>query len=323
MRSPILLVALALLLAFAAKAQNEQDYLIYHQKVIEAELQIVAQNYQEALDIYKSLFEDYDFVFLREYQVASQLAIQLGKTQEALTFIEQGILGGWTSKSMKKNTYLATKWDKKSWTVMLKRYPILSTQYESQLNQPLKDQLKKMFAKDQRKAFLVFIRLGSKAKERYAERKFVPHSIEQMRLLNEILLEYGYPGERLIGPNYWTSTMLSHHNSIAPDFNQKDLLYPAMKPLLKDALKTGYLAPSEWALIDEWYRICTQTSDQAEYGLIKEALPDEIDHLNQLRAALGLRSVELRNQLKDREQNTGMNFYLQKGWVSGKIAEKN
>ncbi|MEM6379027.1 MAG: hypothetical protein AAF705_12500 [Bacteroidota bacterium] len=320
MRLQFSLIILTLFIPFTNQAKTDQDYLLYHQKVIEAESLIVDQSYQAALAVYEKLFEDYDFVFLREYQVASQLAIHLGKGAEALPIVEQGILGGWTLKAMKKNTYLANKWDRKSWKIILERYPILRAQYESQLNQPLKGQLKKMFAKDQRKAFSVFIRLGSKAKEHYAERKFVPHSIEQMRLLNEILLRYGYPGERLIGPNYWTSTVLSHHNSISPDFNQKDLLYPAMKPLLKDALRTGYLAPSEWALIDEWYRICTQTSDQAEYGLIKQALPEEKDHINQLRAALYLRNVELRNQLIDVEQATGMNFYLPKGWVSGKIA---
>lgn len=324
MQLPLNLSLLFLVLAQFTSAQVEQDYTFYHQKIIQAEMLIAEQKFAEALPIYEDLFQTYDFIFLREYQVSSQIALQLGLKEKAKNYLDQGVLGGWKLKSIKKNTYLSDRlWDKKEWKAFKKEYKILWAQHESNLNQALRTQVKKMFAKDQRKALLVFIRFTSKAQDRYAERKFRPHSIQQIKELNTILANYGYPGERLIGPNYWTSTILSHHNSISPAFNQQDQLYPTMKSQLQQALFTGYVAPAELALIDEWHRIVKQQDDQAQYGLIKEAQTKDLDHLNQLRAAMYLRSAELRNQLLDVEQITGMNFYLPKGWIDGKIAEKN
>ncbi|GAB5555345.1 MAG: hypothetical protein Sapg2KO_49360 [Saprospiraceae bacterium] len=304
-------------------AQIEDDYTIYHKQVIQAETLIAEAQYQEAYAIYEDLFQEYDFIFLREYQVASQLALQLNEKEKAKELVKRGVLGGWKLKSIKKNTHLAPLWTKPEWKDFKKTYTILYAQYEDQLNSELKGQVKKMFAKDQRKALLVLFRISSKAQDRYAEKKFAQHSIQQMQQLNTILDKYGYPGERLIGPNYWTSTILSHHNSISQTFNQLDPYYPAMKSQLQQALFTGYVAPAELALIDEWHRIVKQQDNQAQYGLIKEAQAKDLEHINQLRAAIYLRSTELRNQLLDVEQKTGMNFYLPKGWIDGKIAENN
>ena len=76
-----------------------------------------------------------------------------------------------------------------------------------------------MFKKDQRLDFPYYLRIGEKAKERYALRKFAPNSGKQIARLNEILDEYGYPGERLTGNDFWMSTILVHHNSISPEYS--------------------------------------------------------------------------------------------------------
>ena len=73
-------------------------------------------------------------------------------------------------------------------------------------------------------------RIGSKSQDNYAENKFAPHSEQQISELRDILLEIGYPGEKLIGNDYWVSTILSHHNSISQAYNKKDRLYPELKP---------------------------------------------------------------------------------------------
>lgn len=323
MRHLLILCFLSTFLSPHLNAQEGTDYTLYHQKVIQAEVLIVAEKYQEAFSIYEGLFQAYNFIFLREYQVASQLAVQLENKEKALELIEQGILGGWSLKSIKKNTCLASLWSKPHWKAFKKEYPIRRAQYEARLDRDLQAQLKKMFSEDQKKAIRALLRIGSRAQDRYAERKFAPHSIEQMAKLKAILEKYIYPGERLIGPNYWTSTILSHHNSISQQYNQKDLLYPKIKPMLQKALRMGYLAPAEWALIDEWHRIVTQEKDQAHYGLIKEpTAAGELAYMNELRASMCLRSIDTRNQLLNLEQKTGMDFYLPKGWIDGQILIK-
>ena len=80
-----------------------QNYETYHLQVIEAEELIGSENYSKALQVYEQLFKEYHFVFLREYQVATQLALYLGDMEKAKEYLKQGMLSGWELKSIKKN----------------------------------------------------------------------------------------------------------------------------------------------------------------------------------------------------------------------------
>ena len=79
MKNITILINLILLFSLTTIKANEkeEDYSMYHQSVIEAEILIVSQNYKDALQVYEELFENYDFIFLREYQIAAQLALHL------------------------------------------------------------------------------------------------------------------------------------------------------------------------------------------------------------------------------------------------------
>lgn len=83
------------------------NYSRYHLRVMEAEEFITSDNYKAALDIYQTLFRNYSFVFVREYKIATQLAVSLDKKDVALGLLKDGILSGWDKKSIRKNRYLS------------------------------------------------------------------------------------------------------------------------------------------------------------------------------------------------------------------------
>ena len=57
-----------------------------------------------------------------------------------------------------------------------------------------------------------------------------------------------------------------------------------------------------------------------KYGILNSPSQSESSETNQLRTAAYLRPIEVRNQLVDMEEKTGMNFYLQgEPWIEGKI----
>ncbi len=290
------------------------DYKQYHLKVIEAEKLIIEENYQEALHIYKALFETYDFIFLREYQVATQLALKTNAPEKSEKYLKKGILAGWTLKSIKKNKYLSSLWETVDWKKLKKTYPKLRVAYEATLNQKIKAQVKKMYNKDQKKAFMVFLKWTSKSREKYAERNFAPHSEQQIATLTDILEKYGYPGEQLIGDNIWMSTILSHHNSISTAYTQKDTLYPMLLPTLKMALNKGQISPYELATIDDWYRSVKSNRQMASYGILDRPTPDKLSKTNELRSAIYARPFEWRDQLVALQKKTGINFYLSDRW---------
>lgn len=299
------------------QAQQSLNYTFYHQRVVDVETLIASEKYEEALQAYESLFEQYEFTFLRDYQIATQLALYLNDDEKAKSLLIKGIQSGWTMKSIRKNGYLRKLRKREDWNFIKKQYHSLNAQYESSLNQNLKESVKKMFSKDQWKALGALLTFNSDAQDRYAEKKFAPHSKKQIAAFLEIIDEYGYPGEKLIGNNFWMSTILSHHNSISTAYNKKDTLYEIIKPKLWLALEKGQISAFEYVLIDEW---CRATKEDKTYGILDGPLLKDLESTNQLRKQAYLRSIEVHNKLIDIQGKTGMSFYLDgHPWSAGKI----
>jgi hypothetical protein len=263
-------------------------------------------------------------LFLRDIKVATKLSAFEKDYKSGLKFIRLGIKAGWTLESINKNENLRSLTEQRGWAKIMSAYDSLHKIYLSRLNFQVKEQVHEMFKKDQKKAFGAFIRIGQKSKRRYSEKKFAPHSEHQLEKLEQILNEYGYPGEQLIGNNLWGSVILSHHNSISVSYNSKDTLYAHLKPKLLNALKQGEISPYELAQIEDWRIAALNDHELTSYGFLG-TIPDDsaLDIVNKNRTEIGLRSIDLRNNLIDVENETGMDLHLPKGWQNGKITVAN
>ena len=307
-------------LLFSVKSKAQENYLNYHSKVLECEQLIAEGKYTSAIDTFDSLFKQFDFSFLRDIKVATELSAYQNDHQSGLQFTRLGIKAGWTLKSIKKNDNLQSLKESSEWSKLLSEYDSLHQTYLSRLNTQLKEQVHEMFKKDQKKALGALFRIGQKAKRRYSEKKFVPHSEQQLEQLEQILKNYGYPGERLIGNNLWGSVILSHHNSISVNYNSKDTIYAYLRPKLLNALKQGEISPYELAQIEDWRIAALNNHESTSYGFLG-VIPNDaaLETTNNNRNVIGLRSISLRNDLIDVENKTGMNLHLPKGWQHGKI----
>lgn len=316
---PLTLIFLSFLFA-PIQSNAQENYLNYHSRVIECEELIADGKYTSAIAQFESLFNQFDFSFLRDIKVATVLSVYQGNYESGFKFLKLGIKAGWTLKRIKKNDHLRPLRKQPEWEEIIMKYDSLHKMYLSGLDFQLKKQIHEMFKKDQKKAFGAFIRIGQKSKRRYAEREFAPHSEQQLENLEQILNQYGYPGERLIGNNLWGSVILSHHNSISVNYNSKDTLYTHMRRKLFEALKQGEISPYELAQIEDWRIAALNNHESTAYGFIgKIPNPAELLKVNENRSVIGLRSVELRNNLIDIEKSTGMDLYLPKGWQNGCI----
>lgn len=317
-----ILTSFIILLPFLVSGQSSsavpKDYWAYHEQINKAETLLADERFEEALKEYWEVFESYEFVFVREYKIAAQLALYLDQKEKAFQVINKGITAGWDLKSLKKNDYLARLHKEPKWKAMEVAYPDLRKEYLNRIDQNTREEVHEMFKKDQKKAMGAVIRMGNKAREKYALEKFAPHSEIQVQKLIEILKNQGYPGERLIGNDFWTSTILSHHNSIATAYVKKDTLFDFMRPKLIDAIGKGQMSTYEFALVEDWRIAVASARTQTGYGFLDPPSNSSLEETNELREKIGLRSVELRNRLVDVENKTGMNFYLP-DWIDGKI----
>jgi hypothetical protein len=176
--------------------------------------------------------------------------------------------------------------------------------------------MEEMFKKDQRLDLPYYFRIGQKTKDRYATKKFTPNSEKQIRRLKELLNKYGYPGEQLIGNDFWMSTILVHHNSISTSYSETDTLYPSLQPLLLTAIQKDQMAPDDYALIEDWYVAVKSNHKVGAFGYVSSLNELELLQSDELRESIGLCSIQTRNRLIDIQEHTGMNFYLDGiGWV--------
>ncbi|MAO17053.1 MULTISPECIES: hypothetical protein [Flavobacteriaceae] len=308
----------------STKSNAQENYMNYHSKVIECEELIVEGKYTSAINKFDSLFNQFNFLFLRDIKVATELSAYDNDYKSGLNFVRLGIKAGWSLESINKNKNLQSLREQPEWAKLMSTYDSLHKTYLSKINFQVKEQVHEMFKKDQKKAFGALLRIGQKAKRRYSQKKFAPHSEQQLEKLEQILNEYGYPGERLIGNNLWGSVILSHHNSISVNYNSNDTLYALLRPKLLNALKQGEISPYELAQIEDWRIAGLHDHKLTTYGFLG-AIPDDtvLETVNKNRANIGLRSIDLRNELIDVENETGMDLHLPKGWQNGKITVAN
>ncbi len=300
------------------QSEDSRDYFTYHSRVNQAEVHLSQGHFEQALNAYEEIFETYDFVFGRDYKIAVQLALYQKEDKRALEFLQKAFRNGLDLKEVRKLPSLKKLRTTPGWANLENSYDSLSAASPNPVDLPTREMVRSMYKKDQKKAMGALLRIGDKAQIAYAEKTFAPHSEKQLTQLKGIISRGGYPGEKRIRNDYWASTILSHHNSISRAYNQKDSLYPKLKPLLLQALKDGDISPYELAMIEDWKIATVSAWSEPGYGYLNAPKAATLHHTDSLRQAIGLRSVALRNQLVAQEAETGMDFFLP-DWVPGKI----
>ena len=320
MNKYLLALLISALIGRSNSSSAQQTYWDYHREIIAGEELIAEQKFEEAILKLDSLFNKFDFVFLRDCKLATQLCCHVKDAGRAIKFARRGMRQGWELRDIQKDKGLRFLRQSPKWENLHTDYEKLHSEYENGLNASLRKQVHLMFKIDQRKALGAFIRIGEKSQQKYAEQKFAPHSEKQISQINTIIDSLGYPGEHIIGNKLWASVILSHHNSISPQYNSSDTLYTFLKPKILRAIGRGELSPYVFSTIEDWRTAAISNHNLTTYGYLgKISDAAALDSVNNNRSELGIRSIELRNSLIDIEQETRMNLYLKKDWQKGKI----
>ncbi len=301
-------------------AQKSTDYSKYHKAVLIVEELIIEADFREALGQMEEISNSYEFVFLRDYKIATQLALYLKDYESAFKYLKLGISDGWTLKEIKKNKFMKPLTLMKEWSGVEDDYETLRTEYNKRIDDGLRREVREMYKKDQKFAVKHLFKIGQIAKERHGSEKGEPHTRRQIAKLNGIMESKGYPSEKIIGESQWMTIILAHHNSLSKDFVVNDTLYPALRPKLLKAISIGEMNPYDFAFIEDWKIAVKSDRQDIGYGYLDLPTKEELSKTNELRRNLNIRSIETRNGLVDIQEKTGMNFYLAgKPWVEGKI----
>ncbi len=318
MKTLTLLLAIGAIVVGSCPAQKRRNAPDYTAKIIQIEKNLCNESFDTALLGFRALFETGHYIFKKDIYAAAQLAYYNHHNKETLVYLQRYLAKGGNLKTIKKNKILRSFLKSDEGYMLQTQLDSLKKEQQLYLDLELRTTLHQMFKKDQKKAFGALLRIGDKAQIKYSENVFGPHSIEQVTQLKDILETHGYPSEKLIGNNYWATTILSHHNSISSNFNQKDSLYQSLYPLLVQACKTGEMSVYELAYIENWRLNINEKWRRSTYGYLSKSLtPSELVYANELREAIGLRSVQTRNHLIDLQLKYGFD------WGLPRISNKN
>lgn len=141
------LISLLILLFLSTASQGKKDYRNYHIKIIQIEELIAEENFSEALQHYKSLFDSYDFVFARDAYNACQIAC-LTNNPKASFFLKRCAQSGVPKNTLLNNPYIAILWDSAS-SYFDSLYTKERSRYISRINQALRNEFITRYQQEQ------------------------------------------------------------------------------------------------------------------------------------------------------------------------------
>lgn len=280
-----------------------KNYLTYHNEIIKAEEYIVAGQFIESLNIYRNLMDNYAHIFLRDIKVAAQLSAYVNDSDNLFYFLEKGMKKGWTFKQiMKRKVFKKFKTDNR-WRKLKASQWQFKKEFENSINLELRAELKEMLVKDQKRAIRVALTPIKTWRERYTNRRFVPNNRAQVRRINKIIDQVGYPGEKIIGDKSWATVIISH--------NEHDTIYHELRPKLYAAFERGEISAIELAIVESWRTVVNTSWKDKSFAIWEQEIEkNEAAHADSLRSTIGLRSIELNNKLIDAEKELKLKFYL-------------
>lgn len=237
---------------------SSQDYIEYHKRVVEAERRVLDSNYFEAVNIYQEILNEYEFVYASDCYTAAQTAVVISDFKRAMLFISKGFKQGLTLSMIEQDSLLVKLKSSSYWETIINNYDSLRSIYRSNINSELSELIDSVYRLDikwRNKHELKTWNFLWKPVIRMIWFSKTKKIVEQT--LFPSIIEYGYPGEKLIGLNK-NSIMnrLDNYESKNSTLAFIILIHYYSKPrksqinnILKNEISKGNITPSQYASI--------------------------------------------------------------------------
>ncbi|MEJ8758563.1 hypothetical protein WG947_16230 [Pontibacter sp. H259] len=297
------LFAITLLLAWPVQATDKDYTKAYYPLVNEAEMLLLAKDYNGALEKYKTAFKTVPEPFARDFYNAAVCAMLTENYKQVYIYLDELVLKGVELPYIRKQEVFKPLHETEEWEKFLKNYPKRRNKYKRRADLDVRAELEELQARDK------YFRFAKGGLRVYADtlRRIENENVD--RLLR-IIHKHGYPGEKLIGvgdtleqlPGY--SIVIQRQTKAKKGFD--------FTPILKEAVQQGRLSPQAAAYLMETqqgtraYRTralvwvaCSNPKDCAgdkklkalNKYLVEELSAKEEEKVNALRTELGLESL--------------------------------
>lgn len=306
------LVIFLLILSAISLCSFGQNYIYYHQTFNRVDEDVLSENYNLALLRLDSIYTNYDFIYAQHCFKSLQICCYVDDSIRANKWLNKCFTQGisiWfirsselTKKSLAYSTTMETIQD----------FDSLYSIYKASINLNLANQIDSLFEIDQKytqkvnDGFILF-------RHTIFGLKWIINNKKQFTIINNIIKEYGFPGEKLIGLpktyedsvstvryiSFWEPyirewqayIMLLHY------FSTKRNVSVDFKNTLFQNVINGNMTPFQYANICRYiYRHSKNTDYESYYG------NDTITNRKRLEVGLNTVEQEKRNELIQRER---------------------
>lgn len=191
---------LSYLLLSSNLAWGQANYIDYHKEVRAIEAEILDSAHTEAVQSYKELFDDYDFVFAEDCFRAAQTAIFIQDSINAFLFLDRAVCQGVSKEWIINDSLLIDLKQLEYWSTFERNYDSLRNVYLSKIDWELREKVNTLYDLDQKYRdkhelhpwnFMWRPLIWAKWK------KTTTHIVENE--LIPLIKTHGFPNEKLIG----------------------------------------------------------------------------------------------------------------------------
>lgn len=300
-------VRLIIFLIFLCSNVFAQNYIEYQRIINRIDEDVLNKEYYLAIESLDSLYENFDFIYSRHCFKALQICCVSQDSINAKKWLGKLFIQGVPIWMIRANDLTKNVFNYSTTQTTIEQYDSLRNIYNKSINQDLRNKIDSLFEIDQhytRKVNDGFILL----RHTYHGLRWLKNNKKQFKVLNQIIDQYGYPGERLIGlPKCIedSTQFIKHFNYRGPFLRETEtyimLIHYYSNPRadindkLFENIKQGNIPPYQYGSLNDFMaRWGKKKYGDFKYYNVWHKDPDNSneDEIDRRRNSIGLNSYE-------------------------------
>lgn len=234
-----------------SKLESQPNYFDYHKQIQNAEEFIGNEEFSKALDNYEQAFNDFDYIFIKDYIIAAQIAILIDAEQKVSDYLEEAIIDGYPCHCVERNPIFKDFILSNSWQSIKAKEKEYSEAYNSRIRRDLLIEFSKRYKNEQDNKTFRFNEVSKATKYEKIE-------LNNFRRIKSLMDSLVFPSERIIGldrnninqKEYGLSECNAGNSKVIVTLlhYNKSITEIGIHKYVK-AIKLGYLHPGEFAAI--------------------------------------------------------------------------
>lgn len=302
-----------LLLSTSIVGYSQVDYNDYHGRINRAEELITKEQFDQSINIYESVFAEYEYVFVKDLVIAAQIAILNNDVTKATTLIERAMKNGYDCSCIEKIPVFKKYIKSKDWQLLIERKKEYEIEYKKSIDLKLNYEFHKRYKSEQE----------AKGTNRYSSMV-----VENYQRIKSLMDSIPFPSEKRIGLDNGTILRTSRGGKLNSCNVSNSKVIPTLlhydNPItdigldkFTKAIKSGDLHPRQFAYIysfeTNYVSRLSKNKDVNSPHLPQYAFnyafgkkTDDIDKSNKDRIKFGINTIEIDKVKSEVEKKFGL-----------------